>query len=934
MSDTIELEIYCIKRIRGDNGDTSSKNMVDLIQAEYENATGKNDFNLNYFDIFLDNTRVNTFIENATLDEFLQSIAKFPNARESSKPNIVKIIKNYNSKTYYFSIKISLKDLQTSNTDTGSNKKDTTSNKKDTSSNKKARIEGEDYQKNMNALVDDKLRKLRFIFSNGVDFIQYIMKQHVFDKLHDTIYSRCVKGGQVKSSFDSIQPITPDELKKELCIIRQVLRSPLNPIFTHFINSASVTVGMGRKIIGWIIDIFSIKSNTIGKTKEDLIKNIESIIKELNKDESANCGEMESRVLANDMKKVEGKLDIANVKKGNNNSRVSTNDKPATFVENAPALKLRYTEGTIPTKSVPALFDGAANDTSGEYLYNAINNPGNELYTKCTPYEYYMCWEQDPIHFNQKIEIVLKRDINGKVNGKIDVIITLCIGGYKKSNNIEDYELFSNSFTRPTYENSESIIEMITEHKAGRFDVAKYDSTQHFGKALGDFLKNMEFFSLVAHEYTPFNEKSVHNTDTVAIGATDRLSSCMAIELATESSYKVRDTEVAKVIVTARGHISTIVTLFLKNIEKITDTDIEDQASLSSSSGSAVVQGLSTVEEILDGFEINESTNIKDNYSLFRSLLYATSTVDELSERDRIIEFKGHLLKECTYQLDAPELQPFLESENIEIERRIYMKAFNKENYRGGFFEIQVFATMTNNIIIVHDYSDDIEELHKFEPIKRLFKPKTPYQEPGIIHLYYDGNHYSLLNDTNTNSGGGSREYSKSSEVKSSEVKSSEVNYNPNIDLSTITDIDFVLWFNPLNPAHLERFKNHKKAFNDFLLFLNTPVYQNIMKDKIIITFEYNNKKYSFFTYTLQNAILVNRLLLNINIKNTRRISKKIQQIPTNTSNTKRNQRRQISQGNQRSKRSKSNNRNNNNRVPNSRTRRNTQPINTQPWRI
>jgi hypothetical protein len=106
------------------------------------------------------------------------------------------------------------------------------------------------------------------------------------------------------------------------------------------------------------------------------------------------------------------------------------------------------------------------------------------------------------------------------------------------------------------------------------------------------------------------------------------------------------------------------------------------------------------------------------------------------------------------------------------------------------------------------------------------------------------------------------------------------------------------------------------------------------MKDKIIITFEYNNKKYSFFTYTLQNAILVNRLLLNINIKNTRRISKKIQQIeqiPTNTSNTKRNQR---SQRNQRSKRSKSSNRNNNNRVPNSRTRRNTQPINTQPWRI
>jgi hypothetical protein len=230
------------------------------------------------------------------------------------------------------------------------------------------------------------------------------------------------------------------------------------------------------------------------------------------------------------------------------------------------------------------------------------------------------------------------------------------------------------------------------------------------------------------------------------------------------------------------------------------------------------------------------------------------------------------------------------------------MEAFNKNNYRGGFFEIQVFATMTNNIIIVHDYSDDIEELHKFEPITRLFKPNTKYQEPGTIHLYYDGTHYSLLNDTNTNSGGGSREYSKSSEVI----------YKPNIDLSTITDLNFVLWFNPLNPEHLERFENHKKAFNDFLLFLNTPVYQNRMKNKIIITFEYNNKKYSFFTSTLQNAILVNRFFLkSVKNKNTTRISKKIQQIPTNTSKSKRNPRRK-------SKR-------NNTRVPMSTTRRNTQ---------
>jgi hypothetical protein len=912
MSNTIEVKIDCIKGVKGATADIP---MVELIEDAYKNTTGKDDFDLKYFDIFLDNTNVNNFIDkNTTLDRFLYSIKqKYTKARVSSKPNIVEIIKNYNSKKYSFFIKISLQDLQTS------------SSNKDTSSNKKARIEGPDY--NVNALVDDKVRKLRFIFSNGVEFIQYIMKQHVFDKLHDTIHSRCIgRDGKVKNSFDSIKPITPDELKKEICIIRQVLRSPLNPIFTHFINSTNVTVDMGRKIIGWIIDIFSIKSiksNTIGKTKEDLKQNMKSIIEELNKDESANCGDMETRVLAIDMKKVEAKPNIAKVAQGNNKSRVSTDGEDAIFVENAPAVKPRYIEHTIVANSVGSLIDGASNDTSGEYLYNAMNNPGNEVYTKCTPYEYYMYWEEDRENFYQKIEIELKKE-NGVVNGKIDITITLCIGGHEVHSTIENYDLFSNSFTRPTYENSDSIIEMITERKAGRFNVNDYDSTQHFGKPLGDFLKNMEFFSLVGHEYTPFNEKSVHNTDTVAIGATDRLASCIAIELATESSYKVRDTKVAKVIVTARGHISTIVTLFLKNIEKITDTDTdtEDDASVRSSSGSAVVQGLSTTSHILpDGFEINESTIIKDNYSLFRSLLYATSTDDELSETYRIIEFKGHLLKECTYQLDADELEHLIESENIE-RRRIYMRAFSNPNYRGGFFEIQVFATMTNNIIIVHDYSDDIEELHKFEPITRLFKPNTKYQEPGTIHLYYDGTHYSLLNDTNTNSGGGSRKYSKSSEV----------NYKPNIDLSTITDLNFVLWFNPLNPEHLERFENHKKAFNDFLLFLNTPVYQNRMKNKIIITFEYNNKKYSFFTSTLHQALMVNQLLLK-NVKSM--ISQRLEKSKTRISkkNPTQNKIRNISRSKIRiSMQSKNRNISRNKRNPtNAMIRNNTTRKNSQP---
>jgi hypothetical protein len=56
-----------------------------------------------------------------------------------------------------------------------------------------------------------------------------------------------------------------------------------------------------------------------------------------------------------------------------------------------------------------------------------------------------MYWEQDPTNFYQKIEIKLKRE-NGEVNGKIDVVITLCIGGNVNTSTIENYELFSVSY--------------------------------------------------------------------------------------------------------------------------------------------------------------------------------------------------------------------------------------------------------------------------------------------------------------------------------------------------------------------------------------------------------------------------------------------------------------------------------------------------------
>ena len=860
MSKPIELEIQCIKGFKYNN---TGIPIVELIQDAYKETTGNDDLDLRFFDIYLHGNLVSEFDENTTLDDFLRTIQiKYLKSRN---PNIITIrnkieeLRSTKNTNYSFPIVLTLKE-------------------KNNRPNKRSRADTDDENSadyDMENMFEDKPKTLPFSFSDGVEFIQYIMKQHVFDKLHDTVHSRCTSGNEVNSSFASLQPIDSKRLQTELCEIRKVLRSPLITIFTHFINSSQANIDMGKQIIEWIIGIFSIKSINVGNDENALIQNINDIINILDQDKTGNCGGMEDMIQVYEMKKIGKKEEIVNVLKGNLKSRISSSGAKnnTLVVDNAMAVKNQYKESTTDAISTEGLIDGAGKYTSGKYYYNATHNNGNELYTKCTPYEYHMYWEQDPKNFYQKIEIKLKRE-NGEVNGKIDVVITLCIGGNVSTSTIENYELFSKSSTRPAYANSEAIIDMITRRKSKQFNVSSYDSTQHFGKALGDFLKNMQFFSLVANEFIPFNENSIHSRDSVAIGATDRLASCIAIELGTESSYKVSDdTKIGKVIITSKGHISTIVTLFLENIQRITDTDNANVSSSSSSSlpskSTYIVQGLSTISQILPpGFEINEPTNIKDNYSLFRSLKRSISTYDDthvISSRE-IVLFKGELLSEISFQLSQPnivnELKSILVDYAIEYKRREYKSAFVEDDYMGGFFEIQVFATLYNKTIIVHDYSDDIEVLHEFRPIESLFKPKSKIQEHRIIHLYYDGTHYSLLTSSNTNSGGGSRKYSKSSE--------------PNIDLSTITDLDFVLWSNPLNREHLKRFENHKKAFNDFLLFLNDN-HQNNIKKKMVITFIFDNKEYSFFTSTLHQALLVNQSLLkSVKNRNTTIISKNI----------------------------------------------------------
>jgi hypothetical protein len=821
MSNNIFISIQCTNR-------NKNANIVNLIQKSYYKETGKNDFDLVYFDIFLEDIDITLFINNeTTLNDFLMEIqSRFKKMRQASNSTIYNIITEIIKKKYNFTIIVILK-------------------QKTYSTSKKRRIDYSDIsitEYNIDELYVNEQKVLPFVFNDCVEFIKYIMKQHVFDKLHDTVYTRCVKGNSINPQYKSLESMTTNKLKTYLCEIRKVLRSPLISIFTNFIESDEITVEMGKEIILWLSNIFPAEYNfSIGNTKEELIQNIKNICELLDRDNTATCGNMEEYILADDMKKIEKQENIQTIK-GNLRTRLTPPDsESATLVsDNAMSVKGQYIENTTSIHSLPGLIDGASNDISAKFLNGAKQNDGTQLYTKCTPIKFHMFWEEDPNNFYQIIEIKLGTTY-GKANGKIDIIITLCIGGISNSTVIENYDLFSEATTNATYFNSDSIIEMITNYKNGGFNKNTYNSTQYFGKALGDFLKNMEWFTIIGGEYIPYNEKSVHNTNVVAIGATDRLSSALALELGTESTYKVDKTNVGKVIITAKGHISTIVTLFLDKFKKITDYDENTskltKSNIEQSKSTFSIQGLSTISQILpSGFKIDESTNINDDYSLFRCLLYSLPDITDYN----IDKFKKELGIEITYQMNHKELKSRFENENFEENRRKYMEQIMQQSYLGGFLEIQVFSTLYNTSVIVHDYSEGSELIHEFYPIPQLFKPNQKLPEKNTIHLYYDGTRYIRILENIQRGGSHIKKYNA---------------IQTNIDLSTITDIDFVLSFQPLNPEHLKRFENHKKAFDDFLLFLNNYNIQN----QIFIIFIFNGKEYSFFTSTLNEALLINK---------------------------------------------------------------------------
>ena len=755
---------------------------------------------------------------------------------------------------------------------------------------------------NIDAMADteDKYIVLPFEFSDGVEFMKYILKQHVFDKLHDTIYQRCLKEGNIHIKLRDIANIKT--LPVTLSKIRKILRSPLVPLFTQFVNHPSVTDDDAKKLAKWIFSIFpnesSVSDLRIDETtsKLQLIPILENLCEILDETQSKSCGNMEINALTSDFESLKNHKH-ADLTTGTKRTTVSTNvsENPVYLIDNASTLDPHRTENARRVFSPFIAIDGGIDIESGEFFIDAKKN-GSDLYLKCQSYIFRMFWNPDPDvkdEFYQEIIITLQ-NVGSKRSGKVNISVELRIGDYNPIEPYENYDLFSTPNTNPATHNIDNIVELISAYNMkgkGRLTETSYNTTKYFLKALGDFLLNMLYFIMLKGEYIQFQDTAMETTnlidsesvtskklsvdtsaqsytsvksdksvkmsdetpkiDCIAIAATDRLASAMAIELTLNTRHERKINTTCKIITTSKGCISTVVTVVLDATSPLYSQGVlSESLSLSSSSSSTpstyFIQGLNSVSQILpDGFTIDRRTNIKDNNSLFRSLLHSIDYSNDIST------FKEYMKTLIEVYLDANVENDYFQQkfeedlsfyeENLFIENLIkYYKDLEKPVYTGGPLDIKIFAVVYHRRVIIHDYSEIDDSLSIYIPISKN-------STSGDIHLYYDGTHYALLNRSPFTQIGG---------VQSSLIP--EKQFDQSIELDLITDNKFVFSFNPLDTNDLTDFINYKKQFNRFLSFLNKSDISKKIRGNLFITFIYKGNEYSFLTSTLQEAIDLN----------------------------------------------------------------------------
>lgn len=385
----------------------------------------------------------------------------------------------------------------------------------------------------------------RFTFIDNLEYLKYLSKQLVFDKLHDFTLPRLknIKGTGLK-------------IEQELTALRQKIRGELKTLFERF----SPAMDRKQKIdyIKWLITVLELsKVKLIEESLTEMEKGrsddftdiIELIVEASDRKNPKVCGDMEALIMdASRKKAMEGHSEVVVLSK-----REEINDHLARMDQSKIALINNASAYSGPLGRIvahpPTFVDGAALGTSTGIVESVLLSGGvfcpmvrrmtiTTSSVQGSPVEYEVIIEAVG-SFAEKIRITNRLRFN---NGQV----------------IESS--MTTDLNRVGISPGISVARTFLDFVLGR---RTYSLTELLGKFYGDQSQSHLALFIRRNGLTRMRAMSLdgpaEDVEVACLAATDRLANAIALELAVQTIYDPDNNRTLKIVSTANGKVVQII---------------------------------------------------------------------------------------------------------------------------------------------------------------------------------------------------------------------------------------------------------------------------------------------------------------------------------------------------------------------------------------
>jgi len=742
---------------------------------------------------------------------------------------------------------------------------------------------GSDSKKSDPKLFTEKAKTLKFNFTNLSNFMNFISKQFVFDKLHDNIKQRFYnQNGTLK---DKVYTRSDQVLLKQLLDMRKKMIDPLVPIMSIFFNDANTSREDKINTLMFLIDVFPrefVISVTPGQNVSRSRENVEKIFENIRQDNEflqrftqniiqnnqLSCVDMEARVSAYDTRRV--------LEYKGTNKKLEVTDNMGTLQKITTGIKNFF----VSNAGSSTIYQ------EGESIYNPLMtmdgsntrlNLETDFLIPLGPTTFDFTYNEN---YYFRVRVVPSAPNSSTVNISIDLSIdnnkqfvtynNIDLGSKDSSVSMVDaFNLFVKQVQEPTFKNQ---------------------AVDLMQKSLGDFFMNMTF-------YQAMTDEKVDDDTNIYLFATDRLSNAIATELLMDTDSDVSKPNSVHIVNDVKGYISQVVAG--KSINNLKFNQVVPQQyysnlnhlytlHLSPEDGNCLFSSMSNIWNSINpdnptdarGIRqmiVNYETNLANIAGYDVQARIGTALVSAIQDGT---EQEINLLINTIRNVSRSGRQMLrgISDVNREMLGNIYTTLLNnspqdliniydgymsQQGVWGSQLEIQALSSIMR--IPINIYNDTYTTIISGEDLSNVQTINGLQDGVSNTILYYrDGRHYDILVKNIVNDG------DEMYEDNITNLRGGRVQPNPllkmlhdtdiqydipyNIDMNKITNVYSMLNIDTDNLSN-----QHNDNFKSFLSFIKTINVSKIPSQTVILN-QYN-KKYYFATSTLNYVLFINNLV-------------------------------------------------------------------------